>query len=256
MGLKWHHYGKRMFDPVIARFTGVDPISDQFAWVSTYNYAENEPVANIDLHGLQKFSFQNLIQRGLEWLGYDWNTVSKGPKNQEHAQQISENRNKWDALGEGAQAVFDIQSVFIPGASLINPNSTGTDIGFDLATSFVPFAKAGKLGKFVDVGLDSGSEVVKVADEASTALKEALSGGNHSGFLRNVLKTNANISKSIKSLTNNIKKHQDYIDDPTIKFGERWDTFDDARKQREINHWKKEINAFSDQRDILNDINN
>ena len=56
LGLNWHHYGKRMFDPVIARFTGVDPISDQFAWVSTYNYAENEPVANIDLHGLQKFN--------------------------------------------------------------------------------------------------------------------------------------------------------------------------------------------------------
>ena len=32
----------------------VDPISDQFPWVSTFNYAENEPVANIDLHGLQK----------------------------------------------------------------------------------------------------------------------------------------------------------------------------------------------------------
>jgi RHS repeat-associated protein len=55
LGLRWHHYGRRMFDPVIARFTGVDPISDQFAWVSTYNYAENEPIANIDLHGLQKF---------------------------------------------------------------------------------------------------------------------------------------------------------------------------------------------------------
>ena len=34
----------------------VDPISDQFPWVSTFNYAENEPVANIDLHGLQKFN--------------------------------------------------------------------------------------------------------------------------------------------------------------------------------------------------------
>ena len=48
------HYGVRMYDPAIARFTGVDPISDEFPWVSTYNYAENEPVANIDLHGLQK----------------------------------------------------------------------------------------------------------------------------------------------------------------------------------------------------------
>lgn len=35
----------------------VDPISDEFPWVSTYNYAENEPIANIDLWGLQKISY-------------------------------------------------------------------------------------------------------------------------------------------------------------------------------------------------------
>ena len=46
-----------MYDPQIGRFTGVDPISDQFPHVSTYNYAENEPIANIDLHGLQKYPF-------------------------------------------------------------------------------------------------------------------------------------------------------------------------------------------------------
>lgn len=33
----------------------MDPIADEFAWVNTYNYAENEPVAHIDLHGLQKY---------------------------------------------------------------------------------------------------------------------------------------------------------------------------------------------------------
>ena len=54
-GIDWYHYGARMFDPAVGRFTGVDPIADRFAWVSTYNYAENEPIANIDLHGLQKF---------------------------------------------------------------------------------------------------------------------------------------------------------------------------------------------------------
>ena len=45
-----------MYDAVLGRFTGVDPISEQFAHVSTYNYAENSPIANIDLWGLQAFS--------------------------------------------------------------------------------------------------------------------------------------------------------------------------------------------------------
>ena len=43
-----------MYDPAVGRFTGVDPIADQFAFVSVYNYAENEPISNIDLWGLQR----------------------------------------------------------------------------------------------------------------------------------------------------------------------------------------------------------
>jgi RHS repeat-associated protein len=53
-GLNWYDYGFRYYDPTIGRFTGVDPIADKFAHVSPYNYAENEPVAHIDLWGLQK----------------------------------------------------------------------------------------------------------------------------------------------------------------------------------------------------------
>ena len=51
-------YGVRYYDPTIGRFTGVDPIADQLPHVSTYNYAENGPIANIDLYGLQAVSFQ------------------------------------------------------------------------------------------------------------------------------------------------------------------------------------------------------
>jgi len=60
-GLNWYAYGARYYDPAIGRFTGADPIADKFAWVSPYNYAENEPIAHIDLWGLQKYKPQ--IQR-------------------------------------------------------------------------------------------------------------------------------------------------------------------------------------------------
>jgi len=59
LGLDWMAYGFRFYDASIARFTGVDPIADQFNFVNVYNYAENSPVANNDLYGLQKL-------RGLE----------------------------------------------------------------------------------------------------------------------------------------------------------------------------------------------
>ncbi len=54
LGLEWLSYGFRMYDPAIGRFPSVDPIADQFAWVSPFNYTENEPVGHIDLWGLQK----------------------------------------------------------------------------------------------------------------------------------------------------------------------------------------------------------
>lgn len=48
-------YGFRYYDPATGRFTGVDPIADQFAFVSGYNYAENRVPNAIDLWGLQAF---------------------------------------------------------------------------------------------------------------------------------------------------------------------------------------------------------
>ncbi len=53
-GLNWHHYGFRMYDAAIGRFPSADPIAEDFAFVSPYNYAENEPVGSIDLWGLQR----------------------------------------------------------------------------------------------------------------------------------------------------------------------------------------------------------
>jgi RHS repeat-associated protein len=55
LGLNWYNYGARMYDATIGRFPCIDPIADQFPHVSAYNCAENEPIAHIDLHGLQKY---------------------------------------------------------------------------------------------------------------------------------------------------------------------------------------------------------
>ncbi|MFZ1704845.1 MAG: RHS repeat-associated core domain-containing protein, partial [Saprospiraceae bacterium] len=58
MDLGHYAYGKRFFDPVLGRFVCTDPISDQFPSLSTYNYASNNPILNIDLHGLQGVPYQ------------------------------------------------------------------------------------------------------------------------------------------------------------------------------------------------------
>ena len=43
-GLRWSNYGFRFYDPSIARFTTVDPLTEQFAHQSGYVYADNDPV--------------------------------------------------------------------------------------------------------------------------------------------------------------------------------------------------------------------
>ncbi len=44
----------------------MDPISDRFAWVSTYNYAENRVPNGIDLHGLQFLQSHHLWKNNPE----------------------------------------------------------------------------------------------------------------------------------------------------------------------------------------------
>ena len=53
MDLKLYGYGARYYDPCLGRFVSVDPLAEKFPYVTTYNYAENEPIKNIDLWGLQ-----------------------------------------------------------------------------------------------------------------------------------------------------------------------------------------------------------
>ena len=53
-GVDLSDYGARWYDASVGRFTSVDPLAAEFAWVSPFNYAENEPVGHIDLWGLQK----------------------------------------------------------------------------------------------------------------------------------------------------------------------------------------------------------
>jgi len=60
-GLDWSYYGFRMYDAAIGRFPSVDPIADQFAFVSPFNYAENEPIGGIDLHGLQRVGVNGML---------------------------------------------------------------------------------------------------------------------------------------------------------------------------------------------------
>lgn len=49
-----YDYGFRIYNPSLGKFLSVDPLSKTYPWNSTYAYAENTPIACIDLDGLEK----------------------------------------------------------------------------------------------------------------------------------------------------------------------------------------------------------
>ena len=50
-------YGMRIYDPRLGKFLSVDPLARHFAWNSTYAYAENDVIRNIDLDGAEKMPY-------------------------------------------------------------------------------------------------------------------------------------------------------------------------------------------------------
>jgi RHS repeat-associated protein len=57
LGLGWYDYGFRWYDPTIARFASVDPLAEEFTYLTPYQYAANSPIANIDLDGLENIYY-------------------------------------------------------------------------------------------------------------------------------------------------------------------------------------------------------
>ena len=51
--LDWYQYGFRNYDPQIARFVQLDPLSSKFPYLTPYQYASCDPVLNVDLDGLE-----------------------------------------------------------------------------------------------------------------------------------------------------------------------------------------------------------
>ena len=61
-GLDWYDYGARHYDPAMARFTQMDPLSEQYPHLSPYAYCAGNPVNAVDPDG-RKFDFSQMSKK-------------------------------------------------------------------------------------------------------------------------------------------------------------------------------------------------
>jgi RHS repeat-associated protein len=60
----WQDYGMRMYNPELARFFTVDPISDEYPELTPYQFASNSPISGVDLDGLEWSHYVLTINNG------------------------------------------------------------------------------------------------------------------------------------------------------------------------------------------------
>ncbi len=169
-GLGWYAYGFRYYDPVIGRFPGVDPIADRFAWVTTYNYAENKPINGVDLHGLQWGGMVDYTAegyrynppskptgRGLDGMAADANTTAQGLiRAAEYTTSEKLNwlqRTKlytWSYINEfGALSDQNDAAVLLTGENMDGSEATGTDKAAASVGIVIPFVPGSLLKKVI-----------------------------------------------------------------------------------------------------------
>ncbi len=157
LGLGLYDYGFRWYDPAIGRFTGVDPIAEDFNWVTPYNYVENEPVAHIDLWGLQKAGMQMGIQNTREYI-----------KKNKSASDLAEFDASVDKMYSRAREVanFFLDEVPVVGEikSLAQGDFTGTLLGI------IPFGK--RLRNLFKKGDDLTGELAEKATDLKKVKNE------------------------------------------------------------------------------------
>jgi len=53
-------YGMRFYDTRLGRFLSIDPLVDKYPELSSYQYANNSPIANIDLDGQEDYYYKQV----------------------------------------------------------------------------------------------------------------------------------------------------------------------------------------------------
>jgi RHS repeat-associated protein len=72
-----YDYGFRIYDPRIGKFLSQDPLFQSYPWLTPYQFAQNDPIRNIDIDGLEGGSRTQFDNVGTEWWNSTKGAISK-----------------------------------------------------------------------------------------------------------------------------------------------------------------------------------
>ncbi len=125
LGLNWLTFRHRNYMPDIGRFFGVDPISEEYFTISTYQFAHNNPIWKIEIEGLEGKSInkpdeinKEPIKRTVTVVGQptfrqDNRTPEQRKADHEKGARLYKERQRLKNLGPPSQRVGAERSLFI-----------------------------------------------------------------------------------------------------------------------------------------------
>jgi RHS repeat-associated protein len=106
LGLNWLTFRHRNYIPEIGRFFGIDPITEEYHYITPYQFASNNPAWKVELEGLEgeETSGLDLIRKGFANI---WNSITGGVEATDEGMRRRSAQDRATQLSRGSNMVAE-----------------------------------------------------------------------------------------------------------------------------------------------------